>query len=121
MKLLTPLTTLLLTTLATADVMSNDWANSGTCGAKNPSTNTAIEQFCSKGDIVVPSDYASNGVNVDGVVVKVTGQCGYQWLPPAWCRAQFHAVCANGGPHAGGGHRVFNGCQKFVIERVKHN
>lgn len=114
------LTIMAFIAMASADVMGNDWSNAGKCASKNADANAAIEAFCSKGDIIIPSDYAKNGVNVGGMVAKVNGDCGWQWLPPVWCRAQFHAVCAQGGQH-GGGYRQFNGCQNFHIMRVKYN
>ncbi|KAK5173302.1 uncharacterized protein LTR77_001983 [Saxophila tyrrhenica] len=119
MQLFSLFTTLLVAVSATSvhgDAMSNDWENAGVCGSKNANANAAIEAFCSKGDIVVPSKYAQDGARRGNMHARITGNCGGQWIPPEWCRAQFHQICAHGGPR-GGGHRKYNGCQLFQLTK----
>ena len=107
---------LLLASLAASTSADNDWNNAVKCAQKNPDINTAIDKFCSKGNIMVPSKYARLGKGHNGVHVKVYGKCSpAQWIPPNFCRSQFHAVCAR---HKGGkGKKAFGrgGCQHFKI------
>jgi hypothetical protein len=110
-----PSTLILLTSLA-AITSANDWANAVNCAQKNPDINTAIDAFCSKGNIVVPSKYARQGKGHNGMHVKVYGKCSpAQWIPPTYCRSQFHAVCAH--HKLGLGKKSFGrgGCQHFKI------
>ncbi|KAK4995998.1 hypothetical protein LTR66_004291 [Elasticomyces elasticus] len=92
----------------------------------------AINDFCSKRDITVPSTYAWTGVkrgtewagNLPGKHlgtsrVRIDGFCsnGHSWVPQYWCKKQFLDVCAKGN-YNGFGEGFFgkNGCQKFIIE-----
>ncbi|KAK4992235.1 hypothetical protein LTR50_001214 [Elasticomyces elasticus] len=92
----------------------------------------AINDFCSKRDITVPSSYAWTGVkrgtewagNIPGKHlgtsrVRIDGFCsnGHSWVPQYWCKKQFLDVCAKGN-YNGFGEGFFgkNGCQKFIIE-----
>ncbi|KAK3723722.1 hypothetical protein LTR37_001603 [Vermiconidia calcicola] len=122
MKLLSLIAALAFaTTTLAGDPMANDWKNAGECAQHSPDINAAIDDFCNKGDIMVPSKYARNGKTSGSAHVSIKGSCSpKQWVPKTYCQAQFHAVCANGGP-LGGGKKKFNGCQKFVINRVHHN
>ena len=81
MQITTYLTALLsATTLATA---ASDYQNSLACARKNPSTNAAISKFCNKkgpkggfiNDITVPGTRSAAGVAVDGIRIRLTGNC----------------------------------------------
>lgn len=108
--------TLALASMATA---WTDYKWAVKCGQKNPSVNTAIQQFCSKGDIVVPSDYAKWGKSVNGWHVSITGNCNPpQWVPREWCQKQLTKLCANGDAKGLGHQRYGNGgCQGWHVDR----
>jgi len=105
MKILTVSTTIivLLTLLATSASAATDFQNAVKCGKNFPKVNQAIEAFCSKktkngkpaNDLVVPSDYAREGVLTlglqgSGIKVAINGNCSpAQWIPYKWCMAQF--------------------------------
>jgi hypothetical protein len=105
---------------ATASLVhADDWANAVKCAEKNPDINTAIQQFCSKGDIMSPSHYAHKGKHVNGVGVRIGGHCSpAEWVPPNYCTSQFHQVCAHHKHGHGHQHYGTNGCQKFHIGKV---
>ena len=91
------------------------------CAKINPNINKAIAEFCGKGDIVVPSHYASTGKSVKGVRVTIHGHCTpKQWVPSQYCRNQFHAICAASAGNGGVGTRHYgrNDCQKFTISNL---
>lgn len=94
-----------------------DWAVK--CGRKNPAVNTAIQRFCAKGDIVVPSEYANRGKSHNGFHVAISGSCNPpQWVPTQWCRVQLTKLCANGDGQGLGNQRYGNGgCQGWHIDR----
>lgn len=78
---------------------------------------TAINRFCAKTDMVVPSPYANNGVTVNGWTVRIKGSCKpAQWVPSYWCTTQLHDVC---GEYTEGGIGLAkygkNGCQGFFV------
>lgn len=113
------LTTILATlaAVASADVLSNDWANAGTCAQKNPAINTAIQNFCANQGIVAPSTYATDGVWYGGINVKIISTCNPpQWVPTYYCTAQFHAVCAHHEHGIGMKYYGNENCQLFVID-----
>lgn len=91
---------ILLPTLALASSITawSDYEAAVKCGQKNPDVNRAITAFCAKTDIVVPSDYASNGFGSNGYHVSISGKkCNPpQWVPQGYCRMQFAQMCANG-------------------------
>ena len=102
---------------------SKDYEHAVKCAQKNPEVNAAISDFCSKGDITIPSKYAREGKTYGGIHVSIHGDCNpKQWVPPLYCQAQFHKMCARGGP-AGGQFAKFgrNDCQKWRIKQVKYN
>ena len=72
--------------------------NAVKCQQTHPNIFKAIDELCSKTDLVVPSDYAYKGKWVNGKQAKITGNCGNMspvWVPQYWCRNQFWSVCAN--------------------------
>ncbi|SMR57982.1 unnamed protein product [Zymoseptoria tritici ST99CH_1A5] len=93
------------------------------CHARNPGVNGAISDFCSKKDIVVPSDYATRGkqnmyalVNIDG------GRCNPPaWVPQNYCNIQMWTICAHGDVN-GAGYRSYgkDGCQRWQIQSTHH-
>lgn len=105
----TPFALLLaISSLAAAD-------NQQFCSTHHPFIYGAINQFCSKTDMVVPSKYATDGVKAsNGAYVKITGNCSpAQWVPSYWCTEQLLQVCAQ---TDGQGSQRFgrNGCQTFT-------
>jgi hypothetical protein len=85
MKLFALITFLSMAILAIAsDVMGNDWKNAGECARRGPLINKAISNFCDKGDIVIPSGYASYGKQSGGVRVSVTGIHPSVYSHPNW-------------------------------------
>ncbi|KAI7088669.1 hypothetical protein KC356_g3099 [Hortaea werneckii] len=107
------------------------------CYTKNDFAIDAIHAFCSKGNIVVPSDYARKG----GVArksgkskggrdwalftsVSINGNCKpAQWVPQKYCMSQFKNMCAKAGKgYYGASEKRFgrNKCQKWSIV-VKSN
>lgn len=116
MKLTTFLPALAFVASATA---ASDYENAMKCGKKNPEINSAIEQFCRKGNMIVPSKYAGEGHTYGGIHVAIHGTCEpQQWVPPEYCNLQFHEICAH--HKHGAGFKRYNGCQDFRIERVKY-
>lgn len=110
--------TLVLASTATA-ISDFQWA--AKCGAKNPHVNTAIQKFCGKNDIVVPSNYANIGKVHEGFHVAIGGRCiPPQWVPSDWCYYQLSKLCANGNKQ-GLGHNRYgrNRCQEWHIDRRK--
>ena len=104
----------------TASASASDWANAVKCAEKNPDINTAIQAFCSKGDMMAPSPYAHKGKHVNGVGVRIRGHCSpAEWVPPLYCTSQFHYICAHH-EHGHGRKRYgTNGCQEFHIGKVR--
>lgn len=104
---------------------NDDKTNIKICRKTNPDILAAIDAFCNKpgGDtMMVPSEYAKAGKIVGKAHVWIKGDCKpAQWLPKRWCLSQFHEVC--GFTTFGGGYgrvdKGRNGCQKFIIEKVK--
>jgi hypothetical protein len=101
-------TILALLTFAALASAATDFENATKCGKRFPRINQAIEIFCGKkkdgkltNDIVVPSQYADQGVgttsfNGNKILVAIKGNCApAQWVPYNWCNAQFHDLCAN--------------------------
>ncbi|KAK4617418.1 uncharacterized protein CLAFUR5_04986 [Fulvia fulva] len=119
---LTPLFLLITSTLA-----ASDYQDSLACAKKNPSTNAAISKFCNKkgpnggliNDITVPGSRSSRGVSVDGIRIRLTGDCTpKQWVPLQYCQTQLHEMCALS-PHKKGFYtRRYGrgGCQIWSIE-----
>ena len=118
----------------TLTLAATDAENKATCKHRFPVIADFIPMFCNKTDnaagnhlsdtIMVPSDYATNGVEFIGakmnpLAIKVTGTCSPpQWLPRAWCNAQFFDLCANTNDPRGWNTRQYGsgGCQTFLIE-----
>ncbi|KAK5716446.1 hypothetical protein LTR15_009337 [Elasticomyces elasticus] len=94
-------------------------SNRDICTDKNPSATNGIGKFCQKTDMVIPSDWAKNGMSgYNGkTIVHIRGKCSpAQWVPQQYCMSQFFEMCAQGGKH-GGSKRNYgnNGCQKWEI------
>jgi len=98
--------------LATAD----SYPFGAQCLTNHPNIYTAINLFCTKKDMVVPSSYTNAGKSHNGKWVGIRGTCKpKQWVPQHYCVSQLQAVCAhapaNGNNQARYGR---NGCQTFV-------
>ncbi|KAK5109684.1 hypothetical protein LTR62_006806 [Meristemomyces frigidus] len=94
-------------------------ADQATCAGKKHGHNAvaAIQQFCAKTDMVVPSDYASTGATHGGARAFITSKCNPpQWVPAYWCEAQFYNLCATSELGIAGTLRFgTDGCQYFSI------
>ncbi|KAI5357290.1 hypothetical protein Slin15195_G115020 [Septoria linicola] len=68
------------------------------CGRKNKYVVQAVNDFCKKKNIVVPSDYAGSGSRVNYFALPfISGTCNPpQWVPSHICKAQFFQMCING-------------------------
>jgi len=103
-------------TATTALASSNPYPDGAACLVKHPNIYTAIQDFCSKDNMVVPSTYANAGKSHGGKWVGIRGNCSPpQWVPSYYCTTQLQAVCANA-PANGDNQATFgrNGCQTFV-------
>ncbi|KAK5700287.1 hypothetical protein LTR17_023044 [Elasticomyces elasticus] len=113
------LTTILLPILLAA-LGSDAKSNRDICTDKNPSATNAIGKFCQKTDMVVPSSYASIGMQGynSKTQVHIRGNCNpYQWVPQQYCMSQLFEMCAQGGKHGAKKRKFGNGgCQKWEIE-----
>ena len=85
----------LTNTLSLIFIALTSFASAGAhekCLEKAPSVVKAIEVFCSKRDLMVPSNYAMSGAT-DSLpprrFVQITGPCKpKQWIPPKYCKSQ---------------------------------
>lgn len=99
MKLIGTTTFVLTALLATSTLALTDQQE---CQHKNGHAVQAIQQFCAKTNIVVPSTYAANGAHVGtngphDTRVSITGVCSpAQWVPQKYCLSQFYNMCATG-------------------------
>lgn len=110
----------ILPALALASTVSawSDYENAVRCGKKSPDMNKAIEWFCNKGDITVPSLFAKRGYARNGAHVAISGNCKPpQWVPKQYCMTQFSKLCANS--PGGYGHQRYgrNKCQGWHLDR----
>ncbi|EME39276.1 hypothetical protein DOTSEDRAFT_75112 [Dothistroma septosporum NZE10] len=123
---LTSLLAYILTMLPTTFAAS-DYQNSLACAVKNPSTNAAISKFCNKkgpnggyiDDITVPGSRSAQGIVVDGIRIRLTGDCTpKQWVPQQYCLTQLHEMCALAPSKKGYYKRRYGmgGCQVWSIE-----
>ncbi|TKA27180.1 hypothetical protein B0A50_04517 [Salinomyces thailandicus] len=116
------ITALLLTALAATEVSATHQEK---CQKKNGHVVQAIQQFCGKTNLVVPSNYAVLGAHVgtggpQDTRVYITGTCSpAQWVPQKYCLSQFYALCA-GSPHGSKGDSQGSygrhGCQNWNID-----
>ncbi|KAK3713744.1 hypothetical protein LTR37_008230 [Vermiconidia calcicola] len=66
-----------------------------TCLIRHPGIYTAIQDFCNKGNIMVPSKYALSGKKHGGMYINISGNCKpKQWVPRKWCTKHFMRLCA---------------------------
>ncbi|GAB1740503.1 hypothetical protein NU219Hw_g5606t1 [Hortaea werneckii] len=122
MKLSIP--TLLVALLAATEVTAK--TNRDICWGKNSNVVQAIDAFCSKGNIVVPSPYAKKGgsarkkAGTRAAKVAVTGSCNPpQWVPQKYCKSQFMGMCARSQKGSfGASAKQFgrNKCQNWSIQ-----
>lgn len=108
----------ILPLLAYAALVAAD--SKSACAAKNHNLMIAIDDFCGKSNLVVPSAYAKKGkLGLDQHThISISGNCKpAQWVPSKYCHAQFYDMCAHGGEH-GGNKRAYGkgGCQKWNIQ-----
>ncbi|EME45020.1 hypothetical protein DOTSEDRAFT_33622 [Dothistroma septosporum NZE10] len=102
-----------LVTLAFATV-----TYAGKCSIVNyPGVVNAIDRFCAKQDMTVPSNYAAAGKNSGfpwpAAHVQINGNCGpAQWVPQKYCITQFQNMCGNQKTQQRFGR---NGCQIWNI------
>ncbi|KAK4550185.1 hypothetical protein LTR36_003152 [Oleoguttula mirabilis] len=111
-------------------MVTNDFALSTTCGAKNPAVNLAIQAYCSStsmgaraaGGLAIGSPFARAGMIHDGYKVSIVGpKCpaNSKWVPAKYCAAQFHYMCAYGGAKGAAVTTFGNaGCQIWTIAPV---
>ncbi|KAM3415186.1 hypothetical protein BST61_g10306 [Cercospora zeina] len=90
------------------------------CSIKNQYVVDAINRFCSKTNMVVPSDYSKAGVKSNPFPyawVAINGKCNPpQWVPSKICKSQFFMMC-NTGDKVGQNAWTFgkNDCQRWDI------
>ncbi|KAK3667533.1 hypothetical protein LTR22_001711 [Elasticomyces elasticus] len=113
-------------------LLANDYSNGVACGQKNPAVNMAIMGLCNReksptdhslaNNLTIGHPWPRNGVVHNGWKVSIHGpKCpgDSRWVPVEFCNAQFHSVCANGGPKGAGlGHFGANGCQEWRIFKI---
>ncbi|KAK4901819.1 hypothetical protein LTS10_011306 [Elasticomyces elasticus] len=93
------------------------------CQHKNGHAVQAIQRFCQKTDMVIPSDYARNGAHVGtggphDTRVHIDGSCNpWQWVPQKYCLSQLYNMCAQGDGAGSYGARFYgnNNCQTWVL------
>ncbi|KAF1344056.1 hypothetical protein BDV97DRAFT_425526 [Delphinella strobiligena] len=93
-------------------VATTDAENAASCQkhAGNDYT-AAISAFCSRANLVVPSEYSYEGLVHGNAKVRIYGNCyPTQWIPSYWCAAQFHAMCASAGS------RTSDGVSRSLLE-----
>ncbi|KAK8215078.1 hypothetical protein M8818_002088 [Zalaria obscura] len=99
------------------------------CQSKSLQIVAAIEKFCSKTNMVVPSWYAHVGATVGDRSVWIEGAphqtCNPpQWVPQEYCRSQLFHVCA-GGTKEGFGYAYYGAgnskCQVFTIQSKEYH
>ena len=135
---------------ALASAQQENPTKAAICAAKNAGLVIAIKSFCSKNNIVVPSDYATgakngawtfspnkyNQVSIDGSACKdkqyvnlftlhvssvSTATVFRRWVPQQHCLSQFYDMCAKGGAHGGKTQKFgTKGCQYWAISYEKH-
>ncbi|GIZ49888.1 hypothetical protein CKM354_001290500 [Cercospora kikuchii] len=93
------------------------------CSIKNSYVVDAVNRFCSKYDMVAPSDYSSAGTKSSPPYawVAINGNCNPpQWVPADICKAQFCMMC-NTGDKVGNNAWTFgkNECQRWDIVASK--
>jgi len=98
------LTTLSTLALAAAGLVSAD--NAALCAAKNAGLMTAIDKFCAKTNMVVPSTYTGHDGGAQSpdkhTKIWIDGYCTPpQWIPQQYYYSQFYEMCAKGGKHGG--------------------
>ncbi|KAF2206465.1 hypothetical protein CERZMDRAFT_89295 [Cercospora zeae-maydis SCOH1-5] len=90
------------------------------CSLKNQYVVDAVNRFCSKTNMVAPSEYSSAGVKSNPFPyawVAINGNCNPpQWVPSQICKAQFFMMC-NTGDRVGQNAWTFgrNECQRWDI------
>jgi len=114
MKLIAPLLAAFMA--FTSGVTADSYPDGAACLVNHPNLYTAINQFCAKNDIVIPSAYANAGSSHNGKWVGVRGTCNpKQWLPQQYCVSQLQTVCARAPANANNQMKFGrNGCQTFV-------
>ncbi|CAK4034937.1 Hypothetical predicted protein [Lecanosticta acicola] len=89
------------------------------CSAKNPFVTNAIGKFCQNKALLVPSDYASRGMEgkYQYANVMILGTCSPpQWVPQEYCMSQLYDICAKGDKFGEGNARFGrNKCQEWRI------
>ena len=95
--------------------------NHDECSRIHPRVLNAIDTFCKKTDIVIPSWYGNAGaVDKDDVFwVGITGKCKpAQWVPQKYCKSQFYDMCAHADKNGESTRHYGNGkCQEWGIYR----
>ncbi|KAK3722517.1 hypothetical protein LTR37_002509 [Vermiconidia calcicola] len=119
MKLTTTALLALTAAFASADPSLETRANQDMkhCMEKAPNVHKAIEKFCKKTDMVVPSNYAHMGETVGNTFIQIMGPCDPpQWVPQQACWSQFHHICRHGNSRGEGTKQYGRqGCQEWVI------
>ncbi|KAF2720310.1 hypothetical protein K431DRAFT_313492 [Polychaeton citri CBS 116435] len=102
----------------------DDVSNAFNCASRSRAVNEAIIAFCYGGafaanSVVVPSTFATNGLESGTVHLQIVGHCDPpQWVPAKWCAPQFHAICAHSKELGFGSQRFGDGaCQQWIIGR----
>jgi len=87
MKLLAPF--LAATMAFTTTTMADSYPDGAACLISRPNLYTAINNFCTKNNMVVPSSYANAGKSHNGKWVGIRGTCKpAQWVPQHYCISQ---------------------------------
>ncbi|TKA44987.1 hypothetical protein B0A54_03279 [Friedmanniomyces endolithicus] len=108
----------LLTLAALATATSDQDACTAQHGGKHAVQ--AIQAFCAKTDMVVPSSYAQTGHSVVNARVFISSNCSpAEWVPQYWCLTQFYSLCAAGDFIDGStsGRYGKGGCQYFELTK----
>ncbi|KAF2764762.1 hypothetical protein EJ03DRAFT_355452 [Teratosphaeria nubilosa] len=110
--------------ISSTTLVTDDYANSLACAAKNAAINTAIDALC--GSVSAHLTAGASAHTADGAWALSISNHGCPsdsvYVPWEYCMAQFHYVCAMGGAQ-GGGTRFWGtgGCQEWTIARAVTN
>jgi hypothetical protein len=108
-----------------ATQLAHNTKNYNICKQKNPYITDAIRQFCISPGPTVGTTAARNGVTMGGFRVNILPtNCPSNdvWVPPQYCNAQFHYICATGykvGAATTVGRYGVNGCQNWQIDDIE--
>lgn len=90
--------------------------DSFSCQQRHPQYWNAINKFCAKTDIVVPTNYSERGKGVNAHRAFITGNCNpKQWVPSDVCRGQFYSMCIGADNDITFRNYGTNNCQRWTL------